>query len=201
MTDYLTIRSNTRINAVTQYRNFDFNSMAVFNGEIIGVNDSGVFRHTGDKDDGVDIDAYFIPLLTDFGSSLQKRVRAVHIGYQSDDRIKFTVTDDEDNSRSYTLERIADSKQTGNRQYVGRDGKGRYWRFKIENVNGADFTIDNMEVMLTVLTHRKTSGRQLFWTNLLNKALPATTCSGLLVRNYLRADLPAMTCSATASAA
>lgn len=181
MTDYLTIRSNTRINAVTQYQDFDFNSMTVFNDQIIGANDSGIFTHTGDKDNGANIEAYAKPILTDFGSEFQKRIRAAYIGYQADGQIKLTVEDDEGNSRSYQLHAIDKSSQHGNKLPVGRDGKGRYWQFKVENVNGSDFTVDNLSVEAIILSTKKPSGNQLVW------------------ENAIRAELPAITCSATAS--
>ena len=141
MTDYLTLRQNTRINATTQYRDFDFNSLAVFNGQIIGANDSGIFTHSGDKDNGDDIYAYFLPNMTDFGDHRQKRVRKGFVGYQTDGTIRLTVYDDEGSGRAYRLEKIDSSKQHSNMVAFGRDGKGRYWQFKIENMDGADFTV------------------------------------------------------------
>ncbi|MCK5611056.1 hypothetical protein KAR91_54790, partial [Candidatus Pacearchaeota archaeon] len=41
---------NTENNAVTEYSNFDFNSMCEFNGVYLGGNSNGIFQMTGDTD-------------------------------------------------------------------------------------------------------------------------------------------------------
>jgi hypothetical protein len=51
---------------------------------------------------------------------------------------------------------------SGNQQHtmkvsVGRNGKGRYWMLRIDNVNGSDFSVDAISV-LPILMSRKPSG-------------------------------------------
>ena len=148
---------NTR--ATTQYTNFNFRGMCNFNGKRYGVNSSGLYRICGDTDNGVDIDAYFEPVVTDFGIDNPKRVRFMYFGYESNGNLLITAQADEQVERTYTVDNsktgsrdagIAKTAQQRHRVPIGRDGSGRYWRFQIANVDGCDFAVDTIQLRLVV---------------------------------------------------
>lgn len=145
--------------AVSQYIKYRFKSMNEFQGKYLGAGTDGIFvLDTTEKDSGVDIDSIIELYKTDFGVANQKRFRSVYIGYETSGDLKLTLSNDDGNEREYQLAPIKTGQlQHGGKIPVNRDGKGRYWTFKIENVDGCDFSIDSIEVIPIVLG-RKPSG-------------------------------------------
>ena len=141
--------------ALTQYVNYNFDAMCKFGDAHLGCNELGIFELTGSSDDNIEIDAFFELLTTDFGIPNQKRIRKAYLGYEASGSLVLEVKDDENNIRRFTLENaLDDQRQHGVRVSVGRDGKGRYWSFKIENVGGCDFSVDSMNALITVLARK-----------------------------------------------
>ena len=145
--------------AVSQYCNHKFDSIVKFGERYIGAGQDGIATlDDAETDGGAVIDSVIELPLTDFGISHQKRLRSIYIGYETEGSLKLTVTNDEGNVREYTLTALtAGNIQHGGKVSINRDGKGRYWKLKIENVNGCDFSIDMIEV-IPVILGRKPSG-------------------------------------------
>ena len=145
--------------AVSQYCNHKFDSMVKFGGKYLAAGRDGIFTlDDAETDGGATIDSIVELPLTDFGISHQKRLRSIYIGYETEGSLKLTVTNDEGNEREYTLTALKTGNiQHGGKVSVNRDGKGRYWKLKIENVNGCDFSLDMIEV-IPVILWRKPSG-------------------------------------------
>ena len=140
--------------AVTQYCNYDFNSFCQIGDKHYGASDDGIFELVGDDDAGENIEAWFELPMSDFGISNVKRLRRIYLGYEATGTLKIKVKDNEENERAYRLENIAQNKQIGGRATIDRDQLGRYWAERIENVNGAYFAIDSIEVVPVVLPRR-----------------------------------------------
>ncbi|MHC4310873.1 MAG: hypothetical protein ACYSW3_00195 [Planctomycetota bacterium] len=159
MPDYLGICMELTGMRLSQYRNYNFNSMCKFGDAYLGANDLGIFvLDSGQTDAGTAIEAFFEIVTSDFGAVNQKRFRSMYIGYEANGELVLTVKDDENNERAYTLEPIfADSSQHGQKVAIGRDGKGRYWMVRIDNVGGADFSVDRITA-IPVLLGRKPPG-------------------------------------------
>ena len=132
---------------VSQYCRYDFDSLC---GKLAAGKD-GIFTLDDAEDDaGVTIDSIVELPLTDLGVSYQKRLRSIYVGYETKGSLLLKVSDNEGNERDYTL--VANSsKQHGGKVSVGRDGKGRYWQLRIENVNGCDFSLDMIEIIPIIL--------------------------------------------------
>ena len=139
--------------AVSQYCRYDFDSLC---GKL-AAGENGIFTlDDAETDAGVTIDSIIELPLTDFGISHQKRLRSVYIGYETKGSLKLIVSNDEGNEREYFLESTRE-KQHGEKISIDRDGKGRYWQFRIENIDGCDFSLDVIEIIPVVLG-RKPSG-------------------------------------------
>jgi len=141
--------------AISQYGNYDFNSFCKINDTYFGANSDGIFTLGGDDDNGTDIDAIFALILSDWGISNVKRIRKLFIGYETDGSLTVKVKNEEDNERSYTLPYRLYDRQNGNTVNVGRDGIGRYWNVRVENVDGCNFAIDMIEVLPVILNTRR----------------------------------------------
>ena len=145
--------------ALSQYCRYSFDSMVKFGSMYLGAGEEGLFTlEDADTDDGVEIASIVELPTSDFGVSHQKRIRALHVGYETSGNLKLTLSNDEDNEREYILSPInAASRQHGNKVKVDRNGKGRYWMVKVENEEGCDFSLNMIEGIVTILA-RKPSG-------------------------------------------
>lgn len=148
-----TIDENLFIKAPTQYTNFNFNSYANFNGKQIASSlTEGLCQICcGDDDDGTDIDAYFSPIKTDLGIKNPKKLRYVYFGLKCDEDMLLEVFADDGTVRSYTIPADSTGQQRV-RVTIDLDEKGRYWDFKIKNVDGHAFDMDNIQVLPIILT-------------------------------------------------
>jgi len=147
----LTIGLNTKRNAAFQWTNINFDSMAMFNGVPIAVNEDGLYSlFDADDDDGTNIDAFFELVTTDLGTSDTKRVRFMYFTSEVSGDLKVVITVDEDDSR----EIIVKAKKTGQVQHRNyrvpgrRDMQGAHLMFRIDNTKGCDFSIDGIDISI-----------------------------------------------------
>lgn len=147
----LTLCINLSNMAVTQYCDYNFNSFCKIGDKHYGATDDGIFELVGDDDAGEDIDAWFELPMSDFGISNVKKLRRIYVGYEATGDLIIKVKDNEDNERPYPLDNIALDKQVGGEITIERDQLGRYWGERIENVRGAYFAIDSIEVVPVIL--------------------------------------------------
>jgi hypothetical protein len=156
MSDRLGLCMNLKRVAVSQFANYNFNSMCKVGNVYLGANENGIFElDSGSTDNTTDITAAFELLTTDFGIEQQKRIRSVFLGYETDGRLILKIKDDDNNERDFTLPaEVGGNKQVSAKVNPGRDGKGRYWMIRVENVEGSDFSIDTITAILTLLTRK-----------------------------------------------
>lgn len=148
------ISVNLKRTAHTQYRNFNFNSMCVFNGQPLGASSDGLFSlDDADTDDGAAINAYIELPTSDLGVLSVKRFRKFYVGYETSGSIKISTKADGGAVQPYTLPAtIIGQLEHRGRMPATRGQKGTYWIFIIENVAGCDFSLDNLEGLPIVLT-------------------------------------------------
>jgi hypothetical protein len=154
--DSICLHCNLRNVGTTQFVNYPFKSLCVFNDRILAAGPDGLFAIGGNKDNGGDIEAYAKLPTTDLGSSNQKRIRKMFVGYESDGNIDITVQVDERPGHDFRLSPTS-SYQHGAELNGRRDQKGRYLSFTIKNIDGSDFSIDSIDALVNILG-RKPSG-------------------------------------------
>lgn len=130
--------------ATGQYTNFDFNSYCRFGDTYLSAKSDGIFELTGGTDDGTDIDAYFEPIMSDFGHHGFLRCRYLYTGGESDGDCYYKVKFDEQTFGTYTVDFQKASGQQTVRTAIGRDKYGRYCTIQFGNTDGADFSVDSM---------------------------------------------------------
>jgi hypothetical protein len=145
---------------ITQFINFNFTSACTFEGKALASNENGIFLlESSELDDGVEILSLTELARTDFGISNEKRVRKVWVGYQSLGELLFLVSADGGDWEEFTMpENQGELNQKGAEFTLPRSMHGRYWQFAIQNPNGVDFSIDQIQVMLVVLNKRPRRG-------------------------------------------
>lgn len=140
------VMTNLKGAAPSQMLGMDYTSMFSFNGERFGTTSSGLYEITTGQFDGiVPIDAYFVLATIDFGEKY-KRLRYLYFGLEGTGNLLLTVTADRSTVREYTIP-LDGTAQQRTRVKMDRNVKGRYWSFKVANVDGCDFSVDSMQVL------------------------------------------------------
>lgn len=145
--DSLAISVCMQNDAPSQYINMPFESVVEFNGKAVFFGSTGIFEESGDDDNGTDIDAWIDTPLHDFGNREQKSIEAFSIGYESDGDLQLILYGDEDevNARTFVLEPTKEGQVQQDfmktlKKY--RFGKARYWKTRVINRDGSDFSVD-----------------------------------------------------------
>lgn len=151
----LAIALNPKIVAASQYDNYDFNSLCVFNGRLLGSNEAGIFElETGKTDAGEDINALVGFPRTNFGILRDKRIRYLLFGYRATGQLKVKITPNENvNSAEINdLEPTELGRQSAQKVYFSRDLRGAYFEIEISNADGAVFSVDAIDMFPELLT-------------------------------------------------
>jgi len=129
---------NTKDFHASVYSNFDFNSYAVYDGETFAAKDSGIYKLTGDSDEGDHIAAGVSLPATKFGSLYNKRLRRGHFGMAGGKPALRVETDN--GFRVYDV--------IGVKCNIGRDLKGKTWELELQDFEEVDF-IELIPIILT----------------------------------------------------
>jgi hypothetical protein len=137
---------------ISQYDNYDFNSLAYAPHEMIGTNDTGVYTLSGEDDAGTDIAAHIKSLMIDFATSRMKRLSAAWVGYKADGELILRIRAADPATEALVEYCFVGRKTDGmatpmeNRFKIGKGMRSRYWQFELVNVDGADFELDTVEL-------------------------------------------------------
>lgn len=151
--DRLGTRLNLKRVALSQYGNFNFNSMAVMNGVPIGASSDGIFSlFDAETDNGTYIASIVETVLTNFGIISKKRPRRLYVSLEASGLLLIKMKADDGEYESYNF----NPKKEGQMEHrtplsVSSFQKGDYWMIRIENVDGADFSIDDLSALMIVL--------------------------------------------------
>ncbi len=159
----LTIVLNLEMLGVSQYTNFGFNSYCERGADYLAAGSSGI-RKIGAYEKDIasatslsNINSKYEIALTDFGIRTEKRIRKASISYESAGEMRVTCKVNE--GEDYTTHTEYLPNHDDNRQHivhapVGRDLKGRYFSLLIENIKGADFSVDEIEAYVSILLRK-----------------------------------------------
>ena len=141
--------------AISTYSNYNFNSIACFNGTYLGATDTGIYPLTGDTDNGTDIDASIKTGSMNFGDTIIKYARDVWITFRSDGNLTLSIFVDEDTTTTIQKQTtIVSDTIIEERLKPPRGLRGRFYTVELKNLSGADFDIDSLN-MLVESIHRK----------------------------------------------
>lgn len=141
------LRLNTKLKATTQYVGYNFNSLCCFNNFILGGNTTGIFVTGGDTDNTVAILSFFKTFCTDLNTSKNKNIRSVEI---SGVFPKLSVTTVVDSMEKTTYNSLQDStlEQKTIDIATNHADSGKYIGVKVSNIEGSDFSIDNINLVV-----------------------------------------------------
>jgi len=139
--------------AITEYKDFSFNSFAYFNGKYLGANAEGIFTLGGNQDNGKRIDANIELPPVDFGETFIKRAREAWLTYRADGQLTLIIRLDEHEIWETPLE-IVGTKSHEERAKIARGIKNRFLAFGLRNEGGCDFDIESLRVLVDPIQRR-----------------------------------------------
>ena len=152
-----TLLLNTHIYAGSQFLGHGANSATYFKGKLLFATADGVFSSEGDNDgytteivDGVPtqvpipIEAYAVVPISDFGYRGQKTPRSMILAGKINGKVKVTITDEKEATREYLSQDL--KNEDGIKLALRSDQRSRYFKVKIGNEEGSDFSIDSIDL-------------------------------------------------------
>lgn len=122
---------------------------AVYEGRVVVLNPDGVFEHTGDTDDGTDIDANFETGALNFGSpDMLKRLREVRVygDFPSGGRL-IVIEYKNGQSNEYTYSVRATNGMEAQVVRVGGGLRAEAFGFRLTNMSGGDIEVRSWSVL------------------------------------------------------
>ena len=159
MNDALTLVLELAGKFPSQYINMPFDSAVFFNGELVWFGTAGIYEETGSLDGAAAISAWVDTPLHDFGRGGQTSIEAFRIAFETADDLSLTLYGDENESTARTFT-IVPVKTGQVQQEVTQTlqkylyGKARYWKVRVANVDGGDFSLDELALAPVFLKRR-----------------------------------------------
>jgi hypothetical protein len=147
---------NVNNGAVTEYEDWAFDSVVVFNGDTLLLGAAGIAVVGGTADDTAQIAAYITTGKVDHGSESSKRPTDAYVGLKTPGQMELTVTGKYkglEQSYVYTVP-YGEDEEEAQKVDLGRGFESRYLQYKLANRDGSDFTIDALTVLAQVTGRR-----------------------------------------------
>lgn len=140
---------NLKTKAATQ-TTLPFNSMCRFGHTYLGATSTGLHRLGGYTDNGVAIPALLKTGKFDLGTERFKSIRYFYLGLETTGELMFTLYVDGSERVSVRTQFPGEGQQTIKIK-IPRGLKGRYWEFKLENIDGCFFAIYSVRILPVIL--------------------------------------------------
>ena len=135
--------------AISTYNNYNFDSIANFNGTLFGATTTGIYQLDGNTDNGADIDSKIKTGSMDFGDTFIKYAKDVWITFRSDGYLTLKILVDEDATAPIQKQTtIISSTIIEERLKPPRGLRGRFYTIELKNFAGADFDIDSLNLLV-----------------------------------------------------
>lgn len=144
---------NTKVGGLTEYQNYNFNSIAKIGASYYGASSTGLYLLEGADDAGTDIEARIKFGAFNPGSGKKSRVEQAYIGVRSDGKVIFKTFADDGKERWYETQALHGDLQT-QRAKLGRGVKSRYWQFELMNRDGEALDLEQFEFLPITMTRR-----------------------------------------------
>jgi hypothetical protein len=153
---------NTKNFAVSEYKDFAFNSMTRFNGSDIVAGQNGIYELDDTDSDDTDVDNYKIKChiktgVVDTYDRVVSRMRDAYLTYRGEDAMELSVLADKSSNRHYTIENnySNDNLIKIKRIKFERGIKNRHFDFKIANIVGGALEIEKLKIALEPILSKR----------------------------------------------
>ena len=138
--------------AISTYSNYNFNSIACFNGTYLGATDTGIYPLSGDTDNGTDIDSKIKTGSMDFGENIIKYISDVWITHRTDGYLTLVIFVNEDPNISFEKQTYIVSDKIREEWIKPPLGlRGRFYTVELKNLSGADFDVDSLSLLVELI--------------------------------------------------
>lgn len=141
--DYTAWAMNTRTNALTEYRNWRFNSFAKMGQKYIGANETGLYELNGDTDNLAATVADFASGYLEMADGKLSGLKGVYLGVSGGGTwlLKLVAGD----GRQYVYQFTGQPGLMTTKVIVGKGIRSRYIRWELTQPDGHDFDMDSIE--------------------------------------------------------
>lgn len=140
----LTMSMNFKNRAPSQFGGLLPNSLGVFEGSLFFASTDGLYVLDENSEEEV-VDAYFELPFTTLGYNGQKSPRSLIVSGKIDGVLAFEITDERGETVEYKTGDI--ESYSGTKIALNTNQRSRYFRLRVKNVDGADFSIGEMDVV------------------------------------------------------
>ncbi len=145
LSNYKCIVFNVENKSITEFTNFNFDSIITFKSQLYMCNKTGIYKYTGTTDNGVKITSEIKLPTNDFGTQLNKSI--IEISNHGDEFVVTPIYDETISTYDY--------KSIRNRVKFGKGLFGRVIGLIIKNVFNKGFEINSLEFEIGVSDQRK----------------------------------------------
>jgi hypothetical protein len=138
---------NSRINAVSEYTNYNFNSYTVYQTRAYGASSEGFYLLEGCTDNEDPIVVKLRTAAMDFGTSNLKSIPQVYLGITQDSSIIMKVAVDGKAETYHKLD-LATNHLGTQRIKLPKGHIGRWFQFELESETASEFNLDSIEFYL-----------------------------------------------------
>lgn len=130
--------------ALSNYSNFQFNSVARFKDDYLLASTLGLYSLGGSSDNGSYINAKLKTAAMTFGTTSQKQIPEVLLGVNNTGKVILVVTTDGQMTTTYQLD-VPSAYLDTQRIKIGKGVHGRYWQFELHTLENSEFDLDTFE--------------------------------------------------------
>lgn len=130
--------------AISNYTNFQFNSVTYFAYETLLANSSGIYTMDSTTDSGSYINSKIKTAAMTFGTTSQKQIPEVLLGVNNTGKVILVVTTDGQMTTTYQLD-VPSAYLDTQRIKIGKGVHGRYWQFELHTLENSEFDLDTFE--------------------------------------------------------
>ena len=138
------ISVNTKNNGLTNYSNYEYNSLCVMNDQVFGAKSDGIYLLEGDDDDGEDISWSLKTGKIDVENELSQRVRHIWFSRRSSGDLLLIVNDGE-NEYEYPVTAYSETDDAV-RVKLGKGIKSKYIQLELKNIGNEALRLDSFKV-------------------------------------------------------
>ena len=138
------IAVNTKNNGLTNYSNYEYNSLCVMNDQVFGAKSDGIYLLEGDDDNGEDISWSLKTGKIDVENELSQRVRHIWFSRRSSGDLLLIVNDGE-NEYEYPVTAYSETDDAV-RVKLGKGIKSKYLQLELKNIGNETLRLDSFKL-------------------------------------------------------
>ncbi len=138
------ISLNVKNLGLTNYSNYDYNSMSLFDGNVFGAKSDGIYLLSGDDDDGEDIPWSLKTGKIDIENQLSQKARHVWLSRRSSGDL-LLIVDDGEQEYEYPVTAYNESDDAV-RVKLGKGIRSKYIQLELKNITNETLRLDSLKI-------------------------------------------------------